>query len=134
MKFYLFTWISYIKHLYLFLYSLNLHNQNAFQRTIVICWLCGSFLNLAILFGLYKRYISVLASAIYVAMSRTLWSVGMAWILVACCTNHGGKCKISCHSRLFEFKLLFSSERLHLLFFLQNIINERIVCIFSVQE
>lgn len=62
-----------------------------FQRTVILCWCLGSACNVSVLFGLYERYISVLATAFYVGLSRTVWAIGLAWILIACYTKHGGK-------------------------------------------
>ncbi|XP_003424053.1 nose resistant to fluoxetine protein 6-like isoform X2 [Nasonia vitripennis] len=60
------------------------------RRTVVTGWLLGSSCNLVVLFGLVDKQISVLLSAFYVAFSRTVWAIGLAWLLVACCTKHGG--------------------------------------------
>ncbi|KAG5324494.1 NRF6 protein, partial [Acromyrmex heyeri] len=64
----------------------------ALKRNIVIlCWTLGAACNILVLFGLYKRQISVLSTAIYVALSRTVWAIGIAWIVIMCCTEHGGR-------------------------------------------
>ncbi|XP_014482754.1 PREDICTED: nose resistant to fluoxetine protein 6-like [Dinoponera quadriceps] len=60
------------------------------RRTVILCWCLGSACNISVLFGLYERHISVLAAAFYVALSRTVWAIGLAWILLACYTKHGG--------------------------------------------
>jgi len=33
---------------------------------------------------------SVLATSIYVALHRIFWTIGIAWIVIACSTKHGG--------------------------------------------
>ncbi|XP_032677213.1 nose resistant to fluoxetine protein 6-like [Odontomachus brunneus] len=60
------------------------------RRTVILCWCLGSACNVSVLFGLCERYISVLATAFYVGLSRTVWAIGLAWILIACYTKHGG--------------------------------------------
>ncbi|XP_046417290.1 nose resistant to fluoxetine protein 6-like [Neodiprion fabricii] len=60
------------------------------RRNIVLGWCLGSSCNILVLFGLWERHISVLTSAFYVALSRTVWAVGIAWLVIACSTNHGG--------------------------------------------
>ncbi|KAI4473733.1 hypothetical protein M0804_015208 [Polistes exclamans] len=60
------------------------------KRTIILFWILGSLCNLIVLFGLYKKRISVLATVFYAALGRTVWAIGIAWILIACCTNNGG--------------------------------------------
>ncbi|KAG5344702.1 NRF6 protein, partial [Acromyrmex charruanus] len=62
----------------------------ALKRNIVIlCWTLGAACNILVLFGVYKTKISVLSAAIYVALSRTVWAIGIAWIVIMCCTEHG---------------------------------------------
>nr|CAD7595125.1 unnamed protein product [Timema genevievae] len=58
--------------------------------TVVLAWIVGSAFNLAPLFGLYDRNISPFTAAIYVALSRTAWGIGLSWLVVACCTNNAG--------------------------------------------
>ncbi|XP_015188578.1 PREDICTED: nose resistant to fluoxetine protein 6-like [Polistes dominula] len=60
------------------------------KKTIIFFSILASLCNLLVLFGLYERRISVLNAAIYVALSRTVWAIGIAWLLIACCTNNGG--------------------------------------------
>nr|CAD7203226.1 unnamed protein product [Timema douglasi] len=58
--------------------------------TVALAWIVGSAFNLAPLFGLYDRDISPFTAAIYVALSRTAWGIGLSWLIVACCTNNAG--------------------------------------------
>ncbi|XP_018315300.1 LOW QUALITY PROTEIN: nose resistant to fluoxetine protein 6-like [Mycetomoellerius zeteki] len=61
------------------------------KRTVILCWCFGSACNFITLFSLYDRTkTSILASAIYMSLYRVLWAVGMAWIVIACLTRHGG--------------------------------------------
>lgn len=66
-------------------------NDFIFQRKIVVLWLLGVACNLIVLLSLRDRHISVLSAAFYMALSRTVWAIGIGWILIACCTGHGGK-------------------------------------------
>lgn len=54
-------------------------------------WTVFPLLNLWILFGIYTRQMSIEFSAFYMGTSRTLWGVGLAWLMIACCTNNAGK-------------------------------------------
>ncbi|KAG8225572.1 hypothetical protein J437_LFUL002089 [Ladona fulva] len=63
---------------------------NISKNMVILLWVLGSLCNISVLFGLYERHISVLTSAFYVALSRTAWGLGLAWIIVACCTGHAG--------------------------------------------
>ncbi|EZA56849.1 Nose resistant to fluoxetine protein [Ooceraea biroi] len=70
---------------------IRLNNKLVLKKTtVVLCWCFGSICNILVLFGLYNRYISVLSFAVYVAISRTVWAIGIAWIVIACSTKHGG--------------------------------------------
>ncbi|XP_020297726.1 nose resistant to fluoxetine protein 6-like [Pseudomyrmex gracilis] len=59
------------------------------KKTVILYWGVAITCNILVLFGLYKRYISILSSATYVAFSRTVWAIGVAWILIACLTKNG---------------------------------------------
>ncbi|XP_046403423.1 nose resistant to fluoxetine protein 6-like [Ischnura elegans] len=63
---------------------------NLSKKTTILLWVLGSLCNIIVLFGIYERDISVTASAFYVALSRTVWGLGLAWIIIACCTGHAG--------------------------------------------
>ncbi|XP_077275007.1 nose resistant to fluoxetine protein 6-like [Temnothorax americanus] len=60
------------------------------KNYIILCWclaiICGVFVPLLS----YKRYTSVLATSIYVALNRTFWAICIACIVIACSTKHGG--------------------------------------------
>ncbi|XP_012528415.1 nose resistant to fluoxetine protein 6 isoform X2 [Monomorium pharaonis] len=60
------------------------------RRTVILCWCLGSACNIVVLFGIYKRHIPVLPTAIYIALHRGIWALGIAWIVMACLTEHGG--------------------------------------------
>ncbi|KYN11375.1 Nose resistant to fluoxetine protein 6 [Trachymyrmex cornetzi] len=77
------------------------------KNIIILCWILGAACNILVLFGLYKRQISVLSTAIYVALSRTVWAIGIAWIVIMCCTEHGGIIK-----ELLSWKIWIPLSRL----------------------
>ncbi|KAG5322398.1 NRF6 protein, partial [Pseudoatta argentina] len=68
------------------------------KNIVILCWILGAACNILVLFGLYKKQISVLSAAIYVALSRTVWAIGIAWIVIMCYTEHGNIVKklLSC--------------------------------------
>lgn len=47
-------------------------------------------LNLTLLFGLTNKRIGGWLAAVYVAISRPAWGLGLAWAVLACSTGHGG--------------------------------------------
>ncbi|XP_015113918.1 nose resistant to fluoxetine protein 6 [Diachasma alloeum] len=63
---------------------------NVGRKTLWLLWICGSSCSLLVLFGLYDRTVSVVPVSVYIALGRTAWGVGIAWVVIACCTNHGG--------------------------------------------
>ncbi|XP_059482183.1 nose resistant to fluoxetine protein 6-like [Neocloeon triangulifer] len=73
-------------------YYVNKINGRLSLKTwqVACCWFLGSMCNVVVLFGLTKREISPELGALYVGLSRTVWGVGLAWIVVACVTKHGG--------------------------------------------
>ncbi|XP_046830438.1 nose resistant to fluoxetine protein 6-like isoform X2 [Vespa crabro] len=60
------------------------------RKTIILFWILSSTCNILVLFGLWEKRISIISSAFYVALARTVWAVGLAWLVIACITNHGG--------------------------------------------
>ncbi|XP_011881904.1 PREDICTED: nose resistant to fluoxetine protein 6-like [Vollenhovia emeryi] len=60
------------------------------RRTIILCWCLGSACNIIVLFSMHQRQIPILPSAIYIALHKGVWAVGIAWIVIACLTQHGG--------------------------------------------
>lgn len=48
-------------------------------------------LNLIMIFGSTNKEISQIAAMFYTSLGKTAWSIGIAWIIVACATGHGGK-------------------------------------------
>ncbi|XP_015180905.1 PREDICTED: nose resistant to fluoxetine protein 6-like [Polistes dominula] len=69
----------------------KLNNKlNCNKKIILLFWILGSLCNLLIIFGLYKNRMSVLPSAFYIGLGRTIWAIGIAWIIIACSTNNGG--------------------------------------------
>ncbi|XP_071581532.1 nose resistant to fluoxetine protein 6-like [Temnothorax nylanderi] len=70
-----------------------LHLKNNFvlkKKHIILCWCLAILCKVFVLFLSYYRYRSVLATAIYVALNRTLWGTCIACVVIACSTKHGG--------------------------------------------
>jgi len=68
-----------------------------FQVLVVIFWFLASALNITILYGLYNElnslndyFMNATERAIYAGVHRTLWSIGVAWVIFACVTGYGG--------------------------------------------
>ncbi|XP_043504601.1 nose resistant to fluoxetine protein 6-like [Polistes fuscatus] len=85
------------------------------KKTLILFWILGSSCSLLTLFGIYQRRISILAAAFYVALSKTVWSIGIAWLVIACCTNNGGIL-----TRILSLKVWIPLSRLTYLVYLIN--------------
>ncbi|XP_029676634.1 nose resistant to fluoxetine protein 6-like [Formica exsecta] len=95
---------------------IRLNKRTTLKRTtLILCWCLGSACNIFVLFGLYNRRISVLSSAIYVALNRTVWAIGIAWIVIVCSTKHGGIIK-----QVLSFKVWIPLSRLTYCAYLLN--------------
>ena len=62
-----------------------------FQKSIIVGWTLAILCNCSILFGVANKNMPLSLSITYSTLSRTGWSIGIAWLVIACCTNHGGK-------------------------------------------
>ncbi|XP_072747379.1 nose resistant to fluoxetine protein 6-like isoform X2 [Anoplolepis gracilipes] len=60
------------------------------KKTVILGWCFSSACVIFALLGLYKQHISILYAAIYVALSRILCAISIAWIIVTYFTKHGG--------------------------------------------
>ncbi|CAL1678841.1 unnamed protein product [Lasius platythorax] len=60
------------------------------KKTVILCWCLGSACNIFALLGLSIQNVPIVFTAISIALSRTLWAIGIAWIVIACVTKHGG--------------------------------------------
>ena len=62
-----------------------------FQKSLIVGWSLAILCNCSILFGLTNKNISLGLSVLYLTLSRTGWALGIAWLVIACTTNNGGK-------------------------------------------
>ena len=66
------------------------------QIVNIALWLVAAGLCLAVVYGPYSAesggHNSTRAErAVYNSMGRTAWSIGVAYVIIACYTGHGGK-------------------------------------------
>lgn len=60
------------------------------KLTVLVGWLGSIAVLLSLVYGLYETHLSAVAGAAYSSLSHTAWAIGLAWIVVACSTGHGG--------------------------------------------
>ncbi|XP_024888813.1 nose resistant to fluoxetine protein 6-like [Temnothorax curvispinosus] len=99
------------------------------KKHIILCWcltiICGGF----VLLLSYNRYISVLATSVYVALNRTLWAICIACVVIACSSKHGGVIGIG--NQLFSFKGWIPLSRLTYCAYLINPVIIQAIQLFS---
>lgn len=66
-----------------------------FQKASAICWTLSIFFTLTIMFGSGNPNMTLGLSVVYETFSRIVWSLGIAWLIIACLTNNGGKSILS---------------------------------------
>ena len=60
------------------------------KKSLVLGWTLAILCNCLILFSPVNQNMPLNFAVLYLALSRTGWSLGIAWLVVACTTNHGG--------------------------------------------
>lgn len=85
------------------------------KKTLFICWTLAILCNCSILFGLTNKNLSLGLSILYTALSRTAWAFGVAWFVIACCTNNCGLI-----SKFLSNKIFFPMSRLTYACYLLN--------------
>ncbi|XP_046473634.1 nose resistant to fluoxetine protein 6 [Neodiprion pinetum] len=60
------------------------------KMTVTVGWLLSTACLLSLLYGLYETELSLATAAAYSSLSHSAWSLGLAWIVVACSTGYGG--------------------------------------------
>ena len=61
------------------------------QLVLIGGWTLSLLCMFSLVYGLLHVQLGTLTSAAYASLGHTAWGLGLAWIVVACCTGHGGK-------------------------------------------
>lgn len=61
------------------------------QLMVIGGWSLSLLCMFSLVYGLLHVQLGTLSSAAYASLGHTAWGLGLAWIVVACCTGHGGK-------------------------------------------
>jgi hypothetical protein len=54
-------------------------------------WSLSLLCMFSLVYGLLHVQLGTVSSAAYASLGHTAWGMGLAWIVVACCTGHGGE-------------------------------------------
>ncbi|XP_022236348.1 O-acyltransferase like protein-like [Limulus polyphemus] len=57
---------------------------------VLLGWLVATGICMGVVYGLYKANPNLPVSSLYAAVSRTVWAIGVGWLVYACVTGHGG--------------------------------------------
>lgn len=60
------------------------------QSVLTLLWILCPMLNLILIFGSTNKELSQITAMFYTSLGKTAWSIGVAWIIIACATGHGG--------------------------------------------
>ncbi|XP_054271181.1 nose resistant to fluoxetine protein 6-like [Macrosteles quadrilineatus] len=58
--------------------------------TTVACWFLSLLVLASLVYGVLNAQLDITGSAIYTALGHTAWGGALSWIVIACCTGHGG--------------------------------------------
>jgi len=61
------------------------------QLVVMGGWSLSLLCMFSLVYGLLHVQLGTLTSAAYASLGHTAWGLGLGWIVVACCTGHGGK-------------------------------------------
>ncbi len=65
------------------------------QLAVLAGWCVAIVINMTVVYGLYEysngKPMSTDVNILYISVSRFAWSVGLAWVTLACITGYGGE-------------------------------------------
>ena len=78
-----------------------------FQWLKVIGWLLSAGIMFSVVYGLYPGDLTVTVSSVYAALGHTAWSIGVAFIVIQCCTGSA-----AIINSLLSLRLMYPLSRL----------------------
>jgi len=92
------------------------------QLLVALFWCLAAACNLSLIYGLYGTvngyvHLSTAVRSFYAAVHRTVWAVGVAWVIFACVTGNGGEfvlVGIDNFSKLYVVNALLLRSYFHL--------------------
>ncbi|XP_050521423.1 uncharacterized protein LOC126894428 [Daktulosphaira vitifoliae] len=75
--------------------------------TVILGWFLSLFTLAYLVYGLHIIHLDIPGSALYASVGHSAWGAALTWIVIACCTGHGG-----CVNSALSFRLLQPLSRL----------------------
>lgn len=72
------------------------------QPTVAFGWFLSLFSLAYLVYGLHVVHLDVAGSALYASVGHSAWGAALAWIVIACCTGHGGCVNSALSCRLLQ--------------------------------
>ncbi|XP_001946627.2 nose resistant to fluoxetine protein 6 [Acyrthosiphon pisum] len=70
--------------------------------TVVLGWSLSLFSLAYLVYGLHVVHLDLAGSALYASVGHSAWGAALAWIVIACCTGHGGCVNSALSCRLLQ--------------------------------
>ncbi|KAL4142596.1 hypothetical protein QTP88_005026 [Uroleucon formosanum] len=70
--------------------------------TLVLGWSLSLFSLAYLVYGLHVVHLDLAGSALYASVGHSAWGASLAWIVIACCTGHGGCVNSALSCRLLQ--------------------------------
>lgn len=72
------------------------------QLTVALGWFLSTASLVYLVYGLHVFHLDVAGSALYASVGHSAWGAALAWIVIACCTGHGGCVNSALSCRLLQ--------------------------------
>lgn len=70
--------------------------------TVAVGWFLSLFSLAYLVYGLHVVHLDLAGSALYASVGHSAWGAALAWIVIACCTGHGGCVNSALSCRLLQ--------------------------------
>uniref|UniRef100_A0A2S2N858 Nose resistant to fluoxetine protein 6 n=1 Tax=Schizaphis graminum TaxID=13262 RepID=A0A2S2N858_SCHGA len=70
--------------------------------TVAVGWSLSLFSLAYLVYGLHVVHLDLAGSALYASVGHSAWGAALAWIVIACCTGHGGCVNSALSCRLLQ--------------------------------
>jgi len=89
-------------HTHIYIYIVLLYYNIVLQLTVAVGWFLSLFSLAYLVYGLHVVHLDLAGSALYASVGHSAWGAALAWIVIACCTGHGGCVNSALSCRLLQ--------------------------------